>query len=133
MRSCVITAVAICHPQSNNEDTTLFIQLQLNRNFGFLSYDASCVLRSFMVSAVATCSPVIIAKFVETEPGCRKGFISMFFSNFIHGATVVYHFVPQILLYCLLVHFSQLDLSILSECNVIFLKHHKKKQTILSL
>lgn len=74
-----------------------------------------------MVSTVATCSPVIITKSVETEPGCRTGFISMFFSNFIHGVTATsYHFVPQIFFYCLLVHFSQLDLSILSECKVIF-------------
>lgn len=83
------------------------MQLQLNRNFGFLSYDVSCVLRSFMVSTVATHSPVIIAKLVETKPGCRTECISMFFSNFIHAVTVTsYHFVPQILFHFLLVHFS---------------------------
>jgi len=36
LQSYAITAVVICHPQSNNEDTILFTQLQLNRNFGFL-------------------------------------------------------------------------------------------------
>lgn len=50
-----------------------------------------------MFSTIATCSPVIIAKLVETGPGCRTWFISIYFSNLIDCVTVTsYHFVPQI-------------------------------------
>lgn len=106
------------------------MQLQLNGSLGFLSYDVVSVLRSFMVSTIATCSPVIVAKLVETKAGCRKGFISMLFSNFIYVTVTSYHFVPQIFPYFLFVHFFQLDLSILFECKVI-LKNIIEDQSLL--